>query len=590
MSNFTFQDRVSNLRMKYLSGHKFLYLVASIVGLAVGIAAVIIKNLVHFIELALSKAIEGDYQRILIILLPITGITLTVIFIKFINRKPVRHGIPGVLFAISRNNAFIRVHNLYSSIISSVLTVGFGGSVGLEGPMIATGGAVGSNIGRLFNLSYKEITLLISCACAGVISAIFKAPIAGIVFAIEVLMLDLTMYAMLPLLIASATAALTSYLFLGQNVLYSFQVIERFQMDQIHLYLILGVISGFVSVYFAKVYNLFSEIFEKVNGIWKRLLVAGGILSVIIFLLPPLYGEGYEIVNSSLRGDIQALFEGSLYENWQSSFFLILLAFILIIVFKAIATTLTFAAGGIGGIFAPSLFMGANLGLLVGIVLNQIGADVSITNMALVGMAGVMAGVIHAPLTSIFMIAEISGGYELFMPLMLVSTISYATTRYFVSNSVYTIQLAKRGDLMTHHKDRNILLLMNVGDLVEKNFKTVHPQATLGDLVKVITKSHRNIFPVVKEDGTFVGIVKLDDIRHIMFNQEIYNTTHVRDLMFMPEYTVSLDEQMEEVAGKFSRSGRYNIAVVDEGKYIGFLSRAKVFSSYREMLKHFSDD
>ena len=276
MTKMTFQDRISKLRMRYLSGHRFLYLVAAIVGLAVGLAAVIIKNLVHFIEVALSKAIEGDYEKILIILLPITGITLAVIFIKYINRKPVRHGIPGVLFAISRNNAFIRVHNLYSSIVSSVLTVGFGGSVGLEGPMIATGGAVGSNIGRLFNLSYKEITLLISCACAGVISAIFKAPIAGIVFAIEVLMLDLTMYAMLPLLIASATAALTSYLFLGQNVLYSFQVVERFQMDQIHLYLLLGVIAGLVSVYFAKVYNYFSELFEKVDSIWKRLLVAGG--------------------------------------------------------------------------------------------------------------------------------------------------------------------------------------------------------------------------------------------------------------------------------------------------------------------------
>ena len=590
MSRIKFQDRISNIRMRYLSGHRFLYLVAAFVGLAVGIAAVIIKNLVHFIEEALSHAIEGDYQKILIIVLPITGITLAVVFIKYINRKPVRHGIPGVLFAISRNNAIIRAHNMYSSIVSSVLTVGFGGSVGLEGPMIATGGALGSNMGRLFNLSYKEVTLLISCACAGVLSAVFKAPIAGIVFAIEVIMLDLTMWAMIPLLIASATAALTSYLFLGQNVLYTFQIVERFQMDQIHLYLLLGVIAGFVSVYFAKVYNYISDFFEKIDGTWKRLLIAGGILSVIIFLLPPLYGEGYEIVNSSLRGDVSQLFNGTIYESWQNNIFLIVLAFVLIILLKAVATTLTFAAGGIGGIFAPSLFMGANLGLLVGIVLNQLGADVSITNMALVGMAGVMAGVIHAPLTSIFMIAEISGGYELFMPLMLVSTISYATTKLFVSNSVYTIQLAKRGDLMTHHKDRNILLLMNVSDLIEKNFKTVHPDDTLGDLVKVITKSHRNIFPVVKEDKTFVGIVKLDDIRHIMFNQEIYDKTHVRDLMFMPEYTVSIDEQMEEVAGKFSRSGRYNIAVVDDGKYIGFLSRAKVFSSYREMLKHFSDD
>jgi len=269
---------------------------------------------------------------------------------------------------------------------------------------------------------------------------------------------------------------------------------------------------------------------------------------------------------------------------------LVVLVFILIIGFKVVATTLTFAAGGIGGIFAPTLFMGANLGLLVGLVLNQMGVDISISNMALVGMAGMIAGVVHAPLTAIFLIAEISSGYELFMPLMLVSTISFATTRYFVSNSVYTIQLARRGELMTHHKDRNILLLMNVSELIEKNFKTITPEDTLRDLVKVITKSSRNIFPVVTKDNKFVGIVKLDDIRHIMFNQEVYDSTYVRDLMFMPEYTVNIDEQMEAVAAKFAKSGRYNIAVVDNGKYVGFLSRAKVFSSYREMLKHFSDD
>jgi CIC family chloride channel protein len=331
-------------------------------------------------------------------------------------------------------------------------------------------------------------------------------------------------------------------------------------------------------------------LFEKIDGTWKRLFIAGGLLSVIILLLPPLYGEGYEVVNSILAGDFSVLFNGSVYENWQNSFFLLILGFIMIIGLKVVATTLTFAAGGIGGIFAPSLFMGANLGLMAGIIFNQLGAEISITNMALLGMAGMIAGVIHAPLTSVFMIAEISGGYELFMPLILVSTISYATTRYFVSNSVYTVQLAKRGDLMTHHKDRNILLLMNVSDLIEKNFNTVHPDDTLGDLVKVITKSKRNIFPVVDSDKTFVGIVKLDDIRHIMFNHAIYKTTFVRDLMFMPEYTINIDEQMEAVAGKFSRSGRYNIAVVDNGKYVGFLSRAKVFSSYREMLKHFSDD
>jgi len=578
------------LRMKYFSGQRFLYLVAGIVGLLVGLAAVVIKNLVHFIQGALARGIEGDYRTYLIFILPIVGIALAVFFIKYINRKPVRHGIPGVLFAISRNNAIMRAHNLYSSVISSALTVGFGGSVGLEGPTVATGAAIGSNFGRVFNLNYKEVTLLLSCASAGAMSAIFKAPIAGIVFAMEVIMLDLTMWAMIPLLIASATAALTSYMFLGQNVLYTFQVVEKFQMDQVHYYLLLGAIAGLVSVYFTKVYNAISGFFEKIDGAWKRLLIAGGLLGAIILLLPPLYGEGYEIVNQGLKGDIAQLFAGTLYESWQDNFVLVVLVFILIIGFKVVATTLTFAAGGIGGIFAPTLFMGANLGLLVGLVLNQMGVDISISNMALVGMAGMIAGVVHAPLTAIFLIAEISSGYELFMPLMLVSTISFATTRYFVSNSVYTIQLARRGELMTHHKDRNILLLMNVSELIEKNFKTIKPEDTLRDLVKVITKSSRNIFPVVTKDNKFVGIVKLDDIRHIMFNQEVYDSTYVRDLMFMPEYTVNIDEQMEAVAAKFAKSGRYNIAVVDNGKYVGFLSRAKVFSSYREMLKHFSDD
>ena len=578
------------MRMKYFSGQRFLYLVAGIVGLLVGLAAVVIKNLVHFIQGALARGIEGDYRTYLIFILPIVGIALAVFFIKYINRKPVRHGIPGVLFAISRNNAIMRAHNLYSSVISSALTVGFGGSVGLEGPTVATGAAIGSNFGRVFNLNYKEVTLLLSCASAGAMSAIFKAPIAGIVFAMEVIMLDLTMWAMIPLLIASATAALTSYMFLGQNVLYTFQVVEKFQMDQVHYYLLLGAIAGLVSVYFTKVYNAISGFFEKIDGAWKRLLIAGGLLGAIILLLPPLYGEGYEIVNQGLKGDIAQLFAGTLYESWQDNFVLVVLVFILIIGFKVVATTLTFAAGGIGGIFAPTLFMGANLGLLVGLVLNQMGVDISISNMALVGMAGMIAGVVHAPLTAIFLIAEISSGYELFMPLMLVSTISFATTRYFVSNSVYTIQLARRGELMTHHKDRNILLLMNVSELIEKNFKTITPEDTLRDLVKVITKSSRNIFPVVTKDNKFVGIVKLDDIRHIMFNQEVYDSTYVRDLMFMPEYTVNIDEQMEAVAAKFAKSGRYNIAVVDNGKYVGFLSRAKVFSSYREMLKHFSDD
>ncbi|MBN2699582.1 MAG: chloride channel protein [Bacteroidales bacterium] len=590
MQKGTVSQRLNTFRTKYLSGQRYLYLVSATVGLAVGLAAVIIKNLVHFIRMALQNGFQGVIGNYFTFIFPIIGILLVVLFIRYINKRPVRHGIPGVLFAISKNNGIIRSHNLYSSIITSALTVGFGGSVGLEGPTVATGGAIGSNIGRALKLNYKETTLLLACACAGAMSAIFKAPIAGIVFAVEVIMLDLTMWSMVPLLIASATAALTSYLFLGQNVLYPFNLSEGFEMNQIHLYLLLGLLMGLLSVYFTRIYNSVSGIFEKLKNPWKRLLIAGGLLGIIIFLLPPLYGEGYEVVNQCLRGEYLHLFKRTFFESWQDSFLLTVLMMALIIMVKVIATTLTFAAGGIGGIFAPSLFMGANAGLLYAIILNEFGIDVSLSNLALIGMAGMIAGVIHAPLTSIFLVAEITGGHDLFFPLILASTISYATVRYFVKNSVYTIQLAKRGELMTHHKDRNILLMMKVTELLETDFKTVHPEDTLGDLVKVITRSSRNIFPVIDEQKNFKGIVKLDDIRHIMFDQARYNNTFVRDLMFFPTYTIESNEQMEEVARKFSESDRYNIAVLQNGKYMGFVSRAKVFSSYREMLKHFSDE
>ena len=493
-----------------MKGHRFLYLLAVFVGLGVGLAAVIIKNLVHFIRVALENGFQGDYSRYYIFVLPIVGIALVVVYIKYLNKRPVGHGIPGVLFSISKNNGIIRSHNLFSSIITSALTVGFGGSVGLEGPTVATGGAVGSNLGRLLKLNYKEITLLISCASAGALSAIFKAPIAGIVFALEVIMLDLTMWAVIPLLISSATAALTSYLFLGQNVLYQFQVSEAFQMGQIHWYLILGAVVGMLSVYFIKSYIYISDIFEKIESPWRKLLLAGGLLGVIIFFFPALYGEGYEIVNQGLRGEYIQLFEGSFVEGWQDTLLLTTLYILMVIGFKVIATTLTFAAGGIGGIFAPSLFMGANAGLLFGLMLNQVGIDVSVSNMVLVGMASMIAGVVHAPLTAIFLIAEITGGYELFFPLMLAATISYGTTRYFVKNSVYTVQLAKRGELMTHHKDRNILLMMKVSELIETDFIPVRPDDTLRDLVQVITKSHRNIYPVLNDGNKLEGIVKLD--------------------------------------------------------------------------------
>jgi len=428
MKKPTLWARILNWRNKYVSDRQLVLFLSVIVGLAVGLAAVTIKNLVHLIESNLHHFVSG-HGAFWYIVLPSIGILFTILFVKYINRFPVRHGIPGVLFAISKNWGKIKPHNLYSSIIASALTVGFGGSVGLEGPTVATGAAIGSNIGRALNLNYKQITLLLGCACAGAMAAIFKAPIAAIVFALEVIMLDLTMSAIVPLLLSSVTAVLTSYLFLGPNHLYSFTVQGEFELKQVVFYLIFGVFMGLVALYFTKVYLFISKQFSRISDSFVRLLVGGTILGVLIFLVPSLYGEGYEEINSSLRGQIDFLFDDTIYGSFENNTFVIITLFLAVMLLKVVATSLTFGAGGVGGIFAPSLFSGAIAGLLFTTVLSQFGVQLPVSNFALVGMAGMIAGVIHAPLTSIFLIAEITKGYELFVPLMIVSTVAYATTK-----------------------------------------------------------------------------------------------------------------------------------------------------------------
>lgn len=574
-------------RLKSLGQRQFIILLSFVIGLGVGLAAVILKNLVHYIQLLLTVKLAQPYHY-LYFAFPMVGILLTILFIKYINREPVRHGIPNVLYSISKKNGQISRHNIYSSIISSSLTVGFGGSVGLEGPTVLTGAAIGSNIGRYFRMEYTQIILLIGCACSGAMAAIFKAPVAAIVFSLEIIMLDLTLASLIPLLISSLTAALTSYLLLGQNVLYPVSVYDPFKMSEIPYFILLGILAGFVSVYFTRIYTYITGSFEKIKNAYKKLAIGAIILGLTIFLIPSLYGEGYQSINSCLNGDYSYLFSGTLYEKFEGSAIAGLIILFFVIAFKAVAASVTFASGGIGGIFAPSLFIGSSLGLFFAKLMHLLNADISESNYALVGMAGLIAGLLHAPLTAIFLIAEITGGYQLFFPLMIVSTISFITVRYITPNSIYTIQLAKRGELLTHDKDHNVLLLMQVDNLIETDFNTVHPDASLGDLVEIVKKSHRNIFPVVDEHLYFHGIVKMDDIRQIMFDSEKYNAKLVRDLMFMPEYTVSLHESMEEVVRKFQISKRYNITVLDHGKYMGFLSRARVFSSYRETLKRIS--
>ncbi len=577
-------------RLRNISDRTFMIFLSIVVGFAAGISAVIIKRSVHIIAHLLRHNPFVENHHVTYIILPAIGILLVILFMKFILRRPVRPGIPNVLYSISKNNAHIRPHNMFSSIITSAITVGFGGSVGLEGPTAATGAAYGSNIGKLMHLNYKQITLLLGCASAGTMAAIFKAPIAAIVFALEVIMLDLTMSALIPLLLASSTAVVTSYLFLGQNVLYPFEVNMAFDFSQIHYYIILGIVTGLFSVYFQKVYFWVNSLFEKIKNDYAKWIIGALSLGFLILLFPALYGEGYEITNACLKGKASGHFDDSIFQSLASDPRLLMILILAIIMLKVIAASITLGAGGVGGIFAPTLFMGANVGVLFTIVLSFLGKTVFFPeNMSLLGMAGMIAGVLHAPLTGIFLIGDITGGHQLFLPLMITATFSYATVKIFISNSVYTVQLAKRKELITHHKDKAVLTMMATHKLVEKNFVSVHPDDSLGQLCDAISKSTRNIYPVIDEDEMFHGIVFLDDVRKVMFKPELYGTHKVKDYMFMPKPVIDINEPMEDVANKFRLSENYNLPVVRDGKYVGFISRAKLFSTYRRMMRLQSD-
>ncbi|MBU2557089.1 MAG: chloride channel protein [Bacteroidetes bacterium] len=577
-------------RSTHISDKQYMYVLSVIVGILAGLAAVIIKNLAHAIQSMLISGFTSQYENFLYFVYPAVGILLAIVFMRYIVRQDIGHGIPGVLYAISRKNGIIKFHNMFSAIITSAFTVGFGGSVGLEGPTVSTGAAVGSNLGQLLRLNYKQITLMISLSGAAAMAAIFQSPIAGIVFALEVIMIDLTMASLIPLLIATATSVLTSYFLLGQAVMYPIELHEAFIPSNTIYYIALGVLAGLVSSYFTNVYILTERFFSRFGSMWKRFLIGSFLLGLLIFFFPSLYGEGYEAINQSLQGDYSALYNNSIFFPYRDVGWVILILFIAVILIKAFATSFTFGAGGVGGIFAPALFIGAFTGLFFALSTNYLGlGTLNPGKFALVGMGGMIAGILHAPLTGIFLIAEITNGYTLFVPLMIVSTIAFATVKIFNNNSVYTYQLAQRGQLLTHNKDRSILNMMSLRRLVETNFNEVKPGTSLGDLVRIIASSKRNIFPVVDEDKKFYGHIRLDDVRNIMFDTELYDTT-VENLMVMPEYIIDPGEPMAEVARKFHESGKYNIPVVHKERYLGYVSRANVFSTYRRKLSEISDD
>lgn len=561
-------------------------------GILGGLVAIILKNAVGSIHALLHFIINKENVNFLFLAFPGFGILLTVLYIKYFVKDNISHGISRILFAISKKKGVIAAHNNYSSFIGSALTVGFGGSVGLEAPIALTGSSIGSNLGRFFRLSYKNVILLIGCGSAAAIAGIFKAPIAAVIFSLEVLMLDLTMGSIIPLLISSATGATLSYFLLGKNAIFYFTLHDPFTIPNFPYYIVLGILCGFVSYYFAKCSGKIEARFSKMNNPYKKLAVGGILLSLLIFIFPSLYGEGYDTLSNILTGQYKDITNGSAFYQFQNIYWVFIAYLICILVFKVIAMAVTTGSGGVGGIFAPSLFMGGITGFIVSSLINTFHfGNVSEKNFSLIGMAGVMAGVMHAPLTAIFLIAEITGGYGLFIPLMITSTFSYLTIIYFEPHSPYTKRLAARGELITHHKDKAVLTLLDIESVIEKNLKSVKGGATLGELVKIISKSTRNIFPVMDEDRNLLGIIQLDNIREIMFQHELYDTVKIEDIMIMPPAYILRTDNMTRVMRKFEATGAWNLPVIEEsGQYVGFISKAKIFNAYRKILVESSEE
>jgi CIC family chloride channel protein len=570
---------------------RLVYFLSLLVGLFSALAAVALKNAIHFTHILLTQGVGKESASYLYLAYPIIGIILTVLFVRNIVRDEISHGVSRILRSISRDNSMIKPHNNWSSIIASTATIGFGGSVGAEAPIVLTGASIGSNIGRWFGLNYRQITLLLGCGAAGAVSGIFKAPIAGIIFTLEILMLDLTLSSIVPLLISSVTAAVVAYFLMGNEVLFSFAVKESFSLSNLPWYALLGVLAGVVSVYFSRVTIYIERLYQKISSASARVFAGGLVLSVLIFLFPPLYGEGYDTIMNLMTGNVGSIFESSLFAGISDSLIVMLLFPLALVIFKVVATSSTNGAGGVGGIFAPSLFVGGVTGFLAASVLNEIfGLSVPESSFVLTGMAGTMAGIMHAPLTAIFLIAEITGGYGLLIPLIFTSTIAYITVKGFEKHSIYHKQLASTGDLITHDKDQAVLTLMDWTREIEKDLATVRPGTTLGQLVKVISTSRRNIFPVVDEYNVLEGVVLLDDVRSIMFDTERYDTVKVNDLMTIPPSYIDIREKMGAVMDVFRKTGAWNLPVLDNGLYVGFISKSRIYSAYRELLVQFSEE
>lgn len=581
-------------REKHIPVKTFVVMLAIVIGVASGLAAVLLKFLIATISHWVSKTVEVSHGNWAYLVFPVLGILLASLYVRYVVRDNISHGVTRVLYAIALKKSRLKRHNMYASVVASSITIGCGGSVGAEAPIVFTGASIGSNLGQLFRLSPQLLMMLVGCGAAAGIAGIFKAPIAGVLFTVEVLMLDLTAGSAVPLILASVSGATVAYIFTGYHVEFFFSQSEPFFTARIPFVIMLGVFCGFVSLYFTKMADLLEGLFRRMKNPQVRFVAGSLMLSLLIFLFPPLYGEGYDAINSLLAGDVQAIFDNSLFYNDRGSATAALLFIGFIMLSKVIATSSTNGAGGVGGTFAPSLYVGCMAGFFFAYLFNTLGiidGALSTKNFALMGMAGVMAGVMHAPLMAIFLTAEMTGGYELFLPLLIVSAISYGTCRIFTPYSIYTKRLAKRGELLTHEKDHTVLTLLKMDSVIETDFIAVHPEMCLKEMVDVISQSRRNLFPVTDDAGKLLGVVQLDDIRNIMFRPDLYRRMYVNRFMSSPPAKIVVGTPMEQVMKIFDDTRAWNLPVVDQdGLYVGFVSKSKIFNSYRQVLKHYSYD
>jgi len=584
--------RLIGWREKHIKESNFILILSFVVGLLTSVAALLLKSTINWVEKLMTSSFSSDQTNYLYLIFPAVGILLASLFVRLIVKDDIGHGVTHILYAISRRQGRLKSHNMWTSLVGSSLTIGMGGSVGAEAPIVLTGAAIGSNLGSFFKMNHKTLMVLMGCGAAGAIAGIFKAPIAGMLFTIEVLMLDLTAASVLPLLISAITAATLSYVVTGTQPMFAFDQQLPFELNRLPWVAVLSVACGLVSLYFIRGMNTVEGWYIKMQNPYMKLAVGAVVLSVLIFIFPPLYGEGYTSISQLISGHSAELTAGSFFYAFKDNVWVLVGYMVFTIILKIVASASTNGAGGVGGVFAPSLFVGALAGFVVARTINELGlAQVSEQNFALMGMAGVMSAVMHAPLTGVFLIAELTGGYSLFLPLMVVSAGSYLTIFIFEKHSIYSLRLAEKGQLVTHHKDKAVLTLMKMENVIEKDFDVVYPDMTLGELVKVIASAKRNLFPVVSNDGKLQGIVLLDDIRNIMFRTELYDRFQVQKLMISPPAKLRIDASMEEVMRVFDDTNAWNLPVINElGQYMGFVSKSKIFNSYRKVLVHFSDE